>query len=77
MTDVIQPRKPGRPRGSQKPIKDKKAEGVWVRMTPAVFAYLKHIHQTEGFSYSDTSRALMLEAMRARGVFPAVAYKGE
>lgn len=63
-----QPRKSGRPFGTVKPAR--LDIFVSVRITPAISAYLEAMREHEGFSNSDAVRALMLEAMRARGVFP-------
>lgn len=63
-----QQRKSGRPFGTVKP--DRKDSVISVRITPALMTYLESLRDSEGFSYSDGTRMLMLEAMRARGVFP-------
>lgn len=59
-------KKIGRPFGTVKP--NRKDGVISVRVTPALMAYLESLRISEGFSYSDGTRMLMLEAMRARGV---------
>lgn len=62
------PTRRGRPRGAVKPQAQKRAAAIIVRMTPNVFACVKNIVEEDGANYSDTARALIIEALRARGV---------
>ena len=68
-TEATQKRRGGRPKGSLN-RKGKMPRALSVRMTPVLFAYLQHLYTTEGFTFSDSARAMLIESMKARGVFP-------